>query len=269
MSEVWSWRSAPEAGYAVIGDPVTHSLSPAMHTAAFRESLLRDHYVAIQAPRGEVAAALEHLGTLGYKGVNVTIPHKEEALSFAAGADEFCVKVRACNTIRMVDRAGINTDGRGFLASLDELGVGSGSRVLVLGAGGSARALALALADAGYLLRIFNRTLANAEALVSSLGISAEIANSPNPDGAALVVNTTSASLAGDSLKVDWSRAEPGAIAYDLMYGSEPTPFLAEASASGLKAVDGKALLVAQGALSFEWWTGLKAPRQAMWEAIR
>lgn len=267
MNTLYSWREAPAAEFAVIGDPVSHSLSPRMHTAAFAALDLPFRYVAVHVPGGEVRAALDHLHDLGYQGVNVTVPHKEAVMEWCSGVEPFARRVRAVNTIRMSDRAGMNTDAPGFLDTLRDLGLNGGT-ALLLGAGGSARALTLALAEAGWRLRIYNRTRSRAEEMISSLGISAELLSDPNPAGADLVLNTTSASLQSADLGIAWSLAARDAVAYDLMYAKEPTQFLAGAAAHGLRTLDGLDLLVAQGARSFEWWIGVPGPRAEMRRAI-
>ena len=260
-----SWRDAFAGDFAVIGDPVSHSLSPAMHQAAYDALGLTYRYVAVHVPRGEVTPALDHLRSLGYRGVNVTVPHKEEVLDWCETVDPFALRVRAANTLKLSDRSCINTDAPGFLDTLRPLRL-TDHTALVLGAGGASRALCLALAEAGWSLAIYNRTFERAEDLALVVGASAvEI---PDPTGAALILNTTSASLGGEELPIDWSLAEPGAVAYDLMYSASSTPFLQAAAAHGLSTVDGRELLVAQGALSFEWWLGIEAPRKAMRAAL-
>ena len=261
------WREAQPADFAVIGDPVAHSRSPGMHAAAYRSLGLSLRYEAIHVPPGEVAPALDRLRDLGYRGINVTVPHKEEVLMWCRQIEPFAARVRAANTVRLSDRACINTDAPGFLETLLELGLPHRMRVLMLGAGGSARALALALSEAGHELRIFNRTRSRAEQMVADLAINAEVLDAADPTAVDLILNTTSASLQSSDLPVLWNLTKPGAVAYDLVYGH--SPFLDEAMNRGLRVVDGLPLLVAQGALSFEWWLGRPAPRQAMMEALR
>ncbi len=266
MREVYEWRDAPAAEFAVIGDPVGHSLSPAMHHAAFKALGLPYRYVAVRVGTGEVAAALDHLAASGYQGVNVTVPHKQESILWCREVDPFVARVGAANTLQLAtprERSCINTDAPGFLATLPE----EPKSVLLLGAGGSARSLAAALADKGCHLRIFNRTRERAVQMVAELGIAAEILESPDLREADLILNTTSTSLKGESLNLRWSQAKSGALAYDLVYGE--TPFLRDAAAAGLRTTDGLPLLVAQGALSFEWWLGIEAPREVMMEAAR
>jgi shikimate dehydrogenase len=259
------WREAPPGDFAVIGDPVDHSLSPRMQTAAFRARGEEYGYGAIHVPAGEVGLALEHLCSLGYLGVNVTVPHKAEARAAMIEVDAFAERCIAVNTVRLPDHFGINTDGDGFIDTIRDV-VQPGATVLLLGAGGSARSIALALALAGYNLRIFNRTAERAFSLVRALAIEAEVVDNPALQDVQLIVNATSASLHNESLPIAFSEAMPGAIAYDLVYGD--TPFLRSAEEAGLRTVDGKSLLVAQGARALEFWLGGTAPREAMFEAI-
>lgn len=269
MAEVYSWRDAPKANFGVIGDPVSHSLSPRMHAAAYQALGLDYRYVAIHVKPGEVAQALEHLDGLAYEGVNVTVPHKEEVLLWADVVEQFAMRVRAANTVRLATREAINTDGNGFLDTLANLGLPVGARVLVLGAGGSARALLAALSGAGYGIGLWNRTLSKAQALLEELNVVAALHSDVDVREYSLVVNATSSGISGDALGIDWSKAGQTTIAYDLFYGDDMTPFLQSAAHFGLKCVDGRALLVEQGARSFEWWLDRQAPRTAMMNAIR
>jgi len=249
------------ADFAVIGDPVGHSRSPRMHQAAYDALKLPYRYVAVHVGRGSVGKALDRLAALGYRGVNVTVPHKEEALAWAAQADELSRRIGAANTLRLATKEATNTDAGGFLDTIQGL---AGREATMLGAGGTARALAAVLPGAGYQVRVWNRTRERAMALADEFGLS--VLEEPTVD-ADLVVNTTSAGLHGDRLPLDWSEARNGTVAYDLVYGE--TPFLTEAAARGLRTIDGQSLLVAQGARSFEWWLGLTPSREAMAEAIR
>jgi shikimate dehydrogenase len=263
MTEVFEWRDAPAADFAVIGDPVRHSRSPAMHNAAYRALGLPYRYVAIEVPSGEVLPALDHLSSLGYVGVNVTVPHKSEVIGWCDSSDSFVVRVGAANTVSLASHSCINTDAPGFMETLPHFC----KNVLVLGAGGSARALVAVLSDAQCNLSVFNRTTSRARSVIKDLGIEATFQAEPDLTGADLVLNTTSGSLSGETLNLNWSAAKPGALAYDLVYGE--TPFLRAAASAGLATMDGIALLVAQGARSFEWWLDVPAPRDVMMEAAR
>ena len=255
----------PEADFAVIGDPVSHSLSPKMHSAAYASLGLPYRYVAIQVLPGEVESALNRLAAHDYKGVNVTVPHKEEALAWTEKADSFARRVRAVNTIDLAKKSGINTDAPGFIETLQPLAI-ERKQAFVLGAGGSARALVAALVQDGWAVSVYNRTFAKARQLEEEFGVRAVEEADLRESG--LIVNTTSASLQGVEIPIDWSQALPSAVAYDLMYGKSPTPFLQSAAARGLRTLDGLDLLVAQGALSLEWWLNVPAPRQAMRDAL-
>jgi shikimate dehydrogenase len=264
--QIFDWREAPAGDFAVIGDPIEHTLSPRMHEAAFAALGESYTYRAIRVQKGDVADALLGLRDKGYKGINVTVPHKFEANEALTSASPLADRCRVINTVRLEDLYGINTDGPGFMETIEGR-VPQGSDVLLLGAGGSARAIALALAEAGYNIRVFNRTPERAVLLVRELDIQASVVDNPDPTDVQLIVNATSLSLQNETLAVPFERAAPGALAYDLVYGA--TRFLAEAASAGLATIDGKALLVAQGALSQEFWLERPAPRKAMMEAVQ
>jgi shikimate dehydrogenase len=266
------------ARFAVIGDPVSHSLSPVMHRAGYAARGLEHTYEAIRVEAGTVAKELDRLQEQGFAGVNVTVPLKEEAMEWAH-PDDFALRVRAVNTIDLSTRLGINTDGPGFVVTLDRLlgptetqleTVGPERRVLLLGAGGSARAIAFALAEASYPLAIWNRTHARAVELAHGCG--AVALETPNLDNFDIVVNATSASMRGELpspvLRDPGETGPEGRLAVDLFYGEAPTAFVKHFAEIGWKAVDGKELLVAQGALSFEFWLGGPAPLEAMRQAV-
>lgn len=262
MSDARHWSQAEPGDYAVVGDPVAHSWSPALHTAAYRGLGLDLAYRAVQVPLDEFPAALERLAGLGYQGLNVTVPLKEAAASWGKPDD---LRLGAANAIRLGDRSATNTDVPAFLGSLGGLAPG---RALILGAGGSARALAIGLADAGWELVGYNRTRARLDALVRDHGLPLSPLASPDPSGCSLVVNATSASLVGLCPEVDWHSAESAALAYDLAYGRGLTPFLIRAASHGMRTQDGLEMLVRQAALSIEWWLGRAPDLATMREAV-
>lgn len=270
MSAPFEWREAPDAEFAVIGDPIVHSLSPKMHRAALAELGLSYRYVALRVPQEEVPDALDHLALRGYRGINVTVPLKAVAFQWVREADSFSTRVGAVNTIELAGRRGINTDGAGFLETLQAFPkLEPSANVLVLGAGGSARSICLALYESGYGVKLWNRTQSRAEALISQLGLPADTLHEGAWPEADLIVNSTSAGLGPQGLDVEWQAFRRRPIAYDLSYGSALSPFLEEARGIGLQTTDGRPLLAAQGALSLEWWLGREAPRTAMLQAIR
>jgi shikimate dehydrogenase len=237
-----------------------------MHRAAYRAGGLDLRYEAIRVPESEFEDALRHLAELGYRGLNVTVPLKALAAQWCRSVDSLSRRSGASNTLSLADMEGINTDGPGFMDTLEGRQI---RRALILGAGGSARAIALALSEADIEIGIFNRTRERAEGLVIELQLMAEVFDWPGVGGFDLIVNTTSASLKGESLDIDWRGLKPGALAYDLMYSREPTDFLIQASRSGADIMDGLNLLAAQGARSFSWWLGSEAPREIMLQAAR
>lgn len=243
-------------------------MSPKMHQAAYAELGLDLAYVAVRVPSEEVCPALDRLRSLGYKGVNVTLPLKERVISWLRETDDFARRIRSVNTIRMEDRYGFNTDAPGFMETLKLLGVQPGAPTLVLGAGGTARAVIAALGDDDYPVRVWNRTRTRAEKLLEELDVNqAAVWDEPEILDAQLVVNTTSTAVKGERIPIDWTHTMPGAVAYELAYGHR-SHFLKDAMEHDVRAVDGKGMLVMQGALSFEWWLDREAPRQAMWEAV-
>lgn len=269
MNKAYEWREAPLADFAVLGDPVNHSLSPRMHQAAYESLHMRHKYVAIRVPIKEFEEALEHLTKKAYRGVNLTLPLKEAGARWAKRPDAFVQRVGSANSLNFLDGSAINTDAPGFMDTLPPLGLWPPTAVLLLGAGGAARALAVALEDAGHRLKIYNRTSDRAKKMIADLGLKAELMKEPNPEDVGLVLNTTSAAINEDAVPVQWYRANKKAIAYDISYGQEMTPFLFQAGLAGLKVVDGLEMLVAQGARSFEWWLGVAAPFDVMRQAVR
>lgn len=264
MNVFYPWREAPKADFAVIGDPIDHSRSPQMHGAAYTALGLQHRYVAIHVASSEVGIALDHLKTLGYRGVNVTVPHKAEAMAWADEPDALSRQIGVVNTIDLLTGLATNTDAPGFMDTLIPFGLRADSSVLLIGAGGSARALAVILAASGFRVDIWNRTSSRAQELATEFGLRQVDQATADYD---LVINTTSAGLSQETLPIDWSVRKPTTVAYDLVYGQ--TPFLSLASQLGLTTQDGKELLVAQGARSFRFWLGIDPPKDIMRQAIQ
>jgi shikimate dehydrogenase len=254
----------------VIGWPVAHSRSPAMFRAAFEACGLEDwSYQRLPLPAELLEETVRALPASGFVGANVTIPHKQAALALADRASESASAIGAANTLSFTAE-GIeaeNTDAPGVVAALGHSP--AGMTALVLGAGGSARAVVWGLLNAGAEeVSVWNRTPERAEALASELGARAVSA----PGRADLLVNCTPVGLqpsASDGAALNQlalTADQAGSYAYviDLVYRDEPTPLLAAAAAHGAKTVAGLEVLVAQGALSFERWTGVPAPVDAM-----
>ncbi len=260
------WRDAVPARFAVIGDPIDHSRSPQMQNAALKKLREPGDFVAIRVPPSEACFALEHLASLGYVGVNVTVPNKSAVIPWLQSVEPFAQRVGAVNTIDLRDRRGTNTDGAGFLATFPK----EVRRVLILGAGGSSRALLAALEDAGIVTALWNRSADRAEDLVAELKLSTLVLREAALKDFDVVVNATSASLQGAMpTALDWSTAPSNCLAYELAYPGSSSAFLNSAESAGLATMDGLPLLVEQGALSLEWWLRVSAPRKIMMEAIQ
>jgi shikimate dehydrogenase len=251
----------------VCGWPVAHSRSPQMHNAALAAVGLADwRYLRLPLPPDLFAETVRALPAAGFRGVNVTIPHKEAALALADRASEAARAIGAANTLTFEDGAIVadNTDAPGLLAALPE--PPAGRTVLVLGAGGAGRAAAWALKAAGAAdVAIWNRTAERAAALAADLGVRAV----QDPGPADIVINCTSVGLhdPAATFKALPLRADElgaGSLVVDMVYRAGGTHLLQAARARGARVVDGLEILVAQGAASFERWTGMEAPREAM-----
>ena len=266
----------------VLGWPVAHSRSPAIHNAALAALGMEGwRYQRLPVPPTLFAQTTRALGQAGFLGVNVTIPHKQAALALAGQASQAAREIGAANTLTFAADGTIaaeNTDAPGLLAALGRSP--RGMRALVLGAGGSARAAVWALREAGASeVSVWNRTPERAETLARELGVRAVRVARP----ADLLVNCTSVGLEdGGTLERSATEGETlnqlgltfdqvGEYSHvvDLVYRSGSTQLLAAARAHGARTVDGLEILVAQGALSFELWTGRKAPLQVMRRAVR
>ena len=256
----------------VLGWPVRHSRSPAIQNAALAAAGLGGwRYQLLPVPPELFAELVAALPAAGFAGANVTIPHKRAALALASDATDRARAIGAANTLTFADgviRAD-NTDAPALIAALPF--PAAGRTALVLGAGGSARAAVWALRDAGAAaVWVWNRTPERARALCAELG--ATPADAPRP--ADVLVNCTTAGLDGGS-SFDQLPLSPGELdgyraVVDLVYrGAAPTSLVAEARGRGIPTVDGLELLIGQGALSFERFTGVPASLQAMRAAVR
>jgi len=253
----------------VIGWPVRHSRSPAIHNAAYRALGLDWLYVALPVPPGAVHDALSGMRSLGIEGLSVTMPHKAAAAAAVDACTADAVALRAVNSIRRDgDRlVGDNTDGGGYVDSLVAEGVDpAGRRCVVLGAGGAARAVVRALAGAGAgSVVVVNRhpgRAAEAAALAGAVGAVGDEGALADAD---LLVNATPLGMGDDaSLAVDPAPLPPHAVVSDLVYHPRRTPLLAAAEARGLRTVGGIGMLVHQAARQLEAWTGRVAPVEVM-----
>lgn len=252
----------------VIGSPVAHSLSPALHNAAFAATGLDWVFAAFPVPAGSAGDALVAVRALGLGGLSVTMPHKDDVARLVDLPSADVVALGAANCVVPAGDGrlrGESTDGPGFLRSLLDAGVDpAGARCCVLGAGGAARSVVLALARAGAAeVAVRNRTAGKAERAAALAG-DAGAAVAGVPDGVDLLVNATSVGMGGDELPVDPGVLRPGLVVADLVYHPRRTALLAAAEAAGATPVDGLGMLVHQAALAFELWTGVEAPVAVM-----
>ena len=269
----------------LIGDPVAHSRSPQIHTAAFAHLGLDVRYELWQTSADELAARVESLRAPGVLGANVTLPHKRAVMALLDRIDPQAELIGAVNTIVRGDDGtltGFNTDAPGFLAALREECAyeAEGQAAAILGASGAARAAAAALIGAGCSsLVVVNRTLERAEELLADLLAASErdpLLLAVTPDDpvlpellarAGLLVNATSLGWRADETPLPAELIPPGALVYDMVY--HETRLLREAAARGARTADGLGMLVHQAALAFERWTGRPAPVEVMRAAVR
>jgi shikimate dehydrogenase len=264
---------------AVLGHPVSHSRSPAMHSAALEAMGLAGEwtYTAIDVPPEEFEETARELGRRDFAGVNVTVPHKVAALAMSDEATERARAIGAANTLTFAEGRVLadNTDAPGIVDALPSSP--RGKRALVMGAGGSARAAIWALREAGAEVNVWNRTREKGEALAKELGVGTDHAR---PE---IIVNATTVGLEEAnrdepldgrgkpdlkpfSVLADGIQAE---VVIDLVYGSRETDLISAARAAGAATVDGIEVLVRQGAISLEGWTGMRPPLEAMRSAAR
>lgn len=253
-----------------------HSLSPAIHNAAFRETGLDWIFVALEVAPGDCARALDGMRSLGIGGLSVTTPHKD---AVAALVDERSPDADALGAVNCVvprhggRLRGENTDGAGLVASLRDAGIEpAGLRCCVLGAGGAARSVVLALARAGAAdVAVVNRTAAKAEVAARLAGAVGRVGDAGTDLAVAdLVVNATSVGM-GESggLPLDPAALRPSHVVVELVVHPVRTPLLDAAESAGCTVVDGVGMLVHQAAIAFEAWTGVTAPIGAMAGAAR
>ncbi len=256
--------------YGVVGWPVSHSLSPAMHNAALRELGIKAVYGAFEVRPEELPQAIAGIRALAIGGVSVTVPHKEGVISYLDEVDEVAEEIGAVNTI--VNRGGrlfgTNTDWIGVLKAFENAGVRlEGASAAVVGAGGAARAVVYALKRAGAEVVVYNRTLEKALVLAERFGAVARPLSEIVKASGDIIVQTTSVGLKSWESPVPPEVFRRFAVAMDIVYVPLKTKFLSEAEASGCKTIDGLKMLVYQGAEQFKLFTGRQPPVELMYEA--
>ena len=270
--------------YLLIGDPVEQSLSPPIHNAAFKALGLNSVYIALRVPKPMLARVMTGVRAMDIAGLNITVPHKITIIDMIDKIEESAKLVGAMNTIKNVKGklVGFNTDGEGALQALEQkTGKLTGKKVVLLGAGGAARAIAFSLAKVGAEISIANRTVSRARVLASAIekrfGVSVKSLGLSRSEltkvikQADVLINATTIGMhpnVGQTL-VTADMMHRGLVVNDIVYKPLETRLLREAKRAGAKTVDGLGMLVHQGALSFEIWTGKQAPIKVMEAATR
>lgn len=264
----------------LLGYPVEHSLSPAMHNTAFEKLGLDCCYVTFSVKPEFLRDAVKSIKALNLAGVNVTVPHKEKVIPFLDEVDKEASFIGAVNTI-VNDNGrltGYNTDGRGFMRSLSEARISvSRKKVLIVGAGGASRAIGYYLCQSASKLFLYDIDKKKAKKLISDLNkirgnvsffSSQPSALSPQLEDIDIIINATPLGLKkNDPLPVDVNLLKSKHVVCDLIY--KKTPFLEKASKKGCKTLNGLGMLLWQGVFAFELWTGKKPPVDAMRKALR
>jgi len=265
--------------FAVIGDPIDHSLSPNIHSAAFRELDLDSSYIAYRIPKGELEEGIEGLKKIKIDGFNITIPHKIEMMKHLDKIDESCSLIGAVNTVSNTDGVlkGYNTDMDGFLEPFKkkELKI-SDAKVLLIGAGGAARAIVAGFAkEKANTITIANRTLEKASNLsefAKKVGLDANAVKIEDVKDSAknydIIVNATSVGLRNEPSVISLKGISDKTIVYDIVYMPMNTDFIKKAKEEKAIVIYGYEMLLGQAVRAFEIWHGIEAPYNAMKKAL-
>ncbi len=256
--------------YGILGNPVTHSLSPAMHNAALVASGIDAVYLPFPAP--DIASAVDGIRGLGIQGVSVTIPHKESVMALLDSIDPVAVNIGAVNTVINKDGAltGLNTDWLGATRALEEKIDLKGAKAVILGAGGSARAIGFGLLEKGASFTLCSRTESRGRALAHALGCPWISLTEGDKLSGDILINATSVGMVPD---IEKSPLPEGIVSrfkvvMDIVYAPMKTRLLQEAEESGCEIINGLEMLLYQGVEQFELWTGKPAPVAVMREAL-
>ncbi len=256
--------------YGILGNPVTHSLSPAMHNAALAASEINGVYLPFPAP--DIEAAVTGIRGLGVQGASVTIPHKESVMDLLDEIDPVARRIGAVNTIRREDKKliGLNTDWLGATRALEEEIDLNGAEAVILGAGGSARAIGFGLLERGAKFVLCSRTESRGRSLAEELGCPwISLVETENLSGD-ILINATSVGMQPHIAKspVPEQVLSRFQVVMDIVYAPLKTRLLQEAEGAGCKVVNGLEMLLYQGVAQFEIWTGKTAPVDVMRRAL-
>ena len=265
--------------FAVIGDPIDHSLSPNIHSAAFRELNLDSSYIGYRIPKGELEGGVEGLKKIKINGFNITIPHKIEMMKYLDKMDESCSIIGAVNTV--VNNEGVlkgyNTDMDGFLEPLKKRNITiQNSKVLLIGAGGAARAIVAGIAkEKAASIDIANRTIEKANNLLefaTKLGLSANVKKIESIDTSTenynIIINATSIGLKDEPSPISFEGINEKTVVYDIVYTPMNTDFIKKAKMKNAIIIYGYEMLLGQAIRAFEIWHEMKAPYNAMKKSL-
>ena len=265
--------------FAVIGDPIDHSLSPNIHSAAFRELNLDSSYIGYRIPKGELEGGIEGLKKIKINGFNITIPHKIEMMKYLDKMDESCSIIGAVNTV--VNNEGVlkgyNTDMDGFLEPIKKRNITiQNSKVLLLGAGGAARAIVAGIAkEKAASIDIANRTIEKANNLsefARKLGLSAKVKKIESIDTTIedydIIINATSIGLKDEPSPISFEGINEKTVVYDIVYTPMNTDFIKKAKLKNAIIIYGYEMLLGQATRAFEIWHEMKAPYNAMKKSL-
>ncbi len=257
--------------FGVMGDPVSHSLGPAMHNPALRRIGINGVYLAFRV--SDPGSAVAAMRALSIKGMSVTIPHKVAVIDHLDAIDPMAARIGAVNTLVLENGRllGLNTDGPGAVRALKAQVDPAGKRVAVVGAGGAARAVVFGLKDGGAVPTILNRTLEKGRRLADAAGVECRPLASVDGPEWEILINTTPLGMVPktDGMPVPERCLEPGMVVMDIVYNPLRTRLLKTAEERGCRIVDGLAMFVYQGAAQLERWTGRPAPADVMRAAVR
>ncbi|MCC7550506.1 MAG: shikimate dehydrogenase [Methanobacterium sp.] len=267
----------------IMGDPVEHSLSPPMHNSAFHHLKLDYVYVPFHVKRGNLAPAIAGARAMGIRGLNLTIPHKQDVINYLDELDQAAELIGAVNTVKFTNdtAVGFNTDGMGAVKAIEEVTPVKDRKIIIMGAGGAARAISfqLLLAGAGEII-IANRTQKNACKLrddlkmnfslpVKCLGIGNDLTMELQDTD--VLINTTPVGMhphEDQEPVVTADKMHPALVVNDIVYNPLKTGLLHEAEKAGAKTISGTKMLIYQGVEAFRIWTGIKPPVEVFEEVL-
>lgn len=256
--------------YGIIGNPVRHSLSPAMQNAAFREKGINAVYLAFEA--ADPGGCIRGVRSLGIRGLSVTMPFKSDVIPFLDGVDDLALRIGAVNTVvnKEGHLTGYNTDATGALRALEEKTAISGRSVIIVGAGGAARAIGYILRERGGAVKISNRSADRGEALCRDLDCEFIRLDKLADVDTDILINATPVGMSPDAgiSPVTEKVFKEGMVVMDIIYNPLKTRFLAMAETRGCMIINGLPMLIYQGAEQFRLWTGLEAPVDVMADAV-